>query len=54
MFIFIVQFMLAIGTAYVAATKGRNPIGWFFIGCIPYGLGLGIAFLVPPISSQDK
>jgi hypothetical protein len=54
MVIFIIQLVLALSTAHIAMGKGRNPIGWFFIGCIPYGLGLLVALLVAPISSPQQ
>ncbi len=46
--IFVALFFFAILTAVVAGKKGRNALGWFFIGLFTGIFGLAIALAILP------
>lgn len=53
LFLLVAIFAIPVWTAIVAKNKGRNPVGWFFIGFIFSLLGLILAYLVPAVGGAD-
>ena len=46
--VFVLLLLFAIFTAVVAGKKGRNALGWFFIGLFTGIFGLAIALAILP------
>ena len=42
-----------VACAAVAKSNGRNPLGWFVVGALTFGLGLIALLILPDIKKQD-
>ncbi|MFT5081039.1 MAG: hypothetical protein ACI84E_001697 [Planctomycetota bacterium] len=40
-------------SAAVAKSNGRNPLGWFVVGALSFGVGLVVLFVLPNLMKQD-
>ena len=49
---FIIAIFAAIVTAVVASNRGRNAIGWFFLGFLCWPLGLILVFTLPDLKEE--